>query len=156
MRTFSPGIHPISMSFSNRSLFSHDTIRTVLPCLTSDSLVMYIFFAGSPYSWLTITNVASRSDINSSSMPKSSPAIRFHFLSSCTLRDRTRLKTFLHKRIKQQKRNLVNLDIVLCSDDYLLQINKKFLNHGDYTDIITFDLAEPGDSRALQGEIYIS
>ena len=46
-----------------------------------------------------------------------------------------------------------NLNVIFCSDDYLLQINKEFLQHDYYTDIITFDYTE-GD--LLSGELYIS
>ena len=45
-----------------------------------------------------------------------------------------------------------NLNVIFCSDDYLLQINKEFLQHDYYTDIITFDYTE-GD--LLSGELYI-
>jgi rRNA maturation RNase YbeY len=43
---------------------------------------------------------------------------------------------------------------VFCSDAYLLQINKDFLNHDYYTDIITFPLEETETS--VDAEIYIS
>lgn len=43
--------------------------------------------------------------------------------------------------------------VVFCSDDYLLQINRQFLNHSYYTDIITFDYCE-GD--VLSGDLLIS
>jgi rRNA maturation RNase YbeY len=47
------------------------------------------------------------------------------------------------------------LQYVFCSDEYLHSMNVSFLQHDDYTDIITFDLSE--DSKALiEGEIYIS
>ena len=43
---------------------------------------------------------------------------------------------------------------MFCSDEYLLRINRDYLQHDYYTDIITFDLSEPGGP--VQGEIYIS
>ncbi len=43
--------------------------------------------------------------------------------------------------------------IILCSDEYLLDINKKFLSHDYYTDIITFDYTE---GKRISGELYIS
>ena len=46
-----------------------------------------------------------------------------------------------------------NLTYIFCSDDYLLNINKQFLNHDYYTDIITFPYHEGSD---IEGEIYIS
>ncbi|WKN33125.1 rRNA maturation RNase YbeY [Porifericola rhodea] len=46
-----------------------------------------------------------------------------------------------------------NLNFVFCSDAYLLEINKSYLHHDYYTDIITFDNSE---SSALEGDIFIS
>ena len=43
--------------------------------------------------------------------------------------------------------------IVFCSDNYLLEINKKFLSHGYYTDVITFDYTE---GVVVSGDILIS
>ena len=43
---------------------------------------------------------------------------------------------------------------IFCTDEYLLEINRSFLQHDYFTDIITFDLSEKkGD---LCSEIYIS
>lgn len=36
-----------------------------------------------------------------------------------------------------------NLSYLLCSDDYILEANRKFLGHDYYTDIITFDYTVP-------------
>ena len=47
-----------------------------------------------------------------------------------------------------------SLNYIFCDDDYLLEINKKFLQHDTFTDIITFDLSE--NSNKVEGEIYIS
>jgi len=45
------------------------------------------------------------------------------------------------------------VSVVFCSDPYLLDINKKYLGHDYYTDIITFDYCE-GDT--LNGDLFIS
>jgi probable rRNA maturation factor len=71
------------------------------------------------------------------------------------LRNKVLLKKFLTKTSKQYKRPIDSLNIIFCDDPYLLSINKQFLNHDFYTDIITFDLAaHPSDP--IQAEIYIS
>lgn len=48
----------------------------------------------------------------------------------------------------------MELSYVFCTDEYLLTINRDFLQHDYYTDIITFELSEPG--QPVMGEIYIS
>lgn len=55
---------------------------------------------------------------------------------------------------KREKKKLKKLNIVFCTDKFLLGINKKFLKHNFLTDIITFQYNEK--NSALEGEIYIS
>ncbi len=45
------------------------------------------------------------------------------------------------------------ISIILCSDNYLLDINKKFLNHDFYTDIVTFNYCE---IDIISGDLFIS
>ena len=71
-----------------------------------------------------------------------------------SLQNRGKLKQFLSKTAKTFKKEIGELNIVFCSDAYLLDINKKHLSHDLYTDIITFDLSEK--EGPLQSEIYIS
>jgi probable rRNA maturation factor len=52
-----------------------------------------------------------------------------------------------------EKRSLESLTYIFCSDRALRSMNKKYLNHLTYTDILTFDLSE---TRRISGEIYIS
>jgi rRNA maturation RNase YbeY len=46
------------------------------------------------------------------------------------------------------------LNYIFCSDEYLLEINKQYLDHDYFTDIITFDNSE--EDNKLEGDIYIS
>lgn len=55
--------------------------------------------------------------------------------------------------IRLNKHQTGHLSFVFCTDDYLLEVNKKFLNHDDYTDIITFDYSE---SNTVSGDLIIS
>ena len=71
-----------------------------------------------------------------------------------TLGNRVALRTFIEKQFKKQGKEIQSLQYVFCSDQYLLNINKTFLNHDYYTDIISFDLSET--KAVLIGEVYIS
>ena len=80
--------------------------------------------------------------------------VYFHFLKPFSLSDRTRLKAFLVSIFRKEKTPLVELSFVFCSDAYLLKINRQYLNHDYYTDIITFNLSE--NQKLVRGEVYIS
>lgn len=72
------------------------------------------------------------------------------------LKGKRRLSAFLQAVVTKYRNNTTktNLAYIFCTDEYLLQMNKQFLEHDTYTDIITFDMGgEPGH---LTGEIYIS
>ena len=82
-------------------------------------------------------------------------AVQFFFSEApITLPGRTRLKKFIEEVFLSEGRILQDLAYVFCSDDYLLDINRRFLQHDYYTDIITFDLSE--NMQTVSGEIYIS
>lgn len=67
---------------------------------------------------------------------------------------RLRIRDFIEEIFKKENKDLKRLDYVFCSDNYLLEINKQFLNHNYFTDIITFDLSEK--KGPVIGEIYLS
>jgi len=82
-------------------------------------------------------------------------AISFFFENTrVTLTDRRRLKAFVSALFKSHGKEVESLIFVFCTDKYLLEINRKFLEHDYYTDIITFDLS--GAPEIVVGEIYIS
>ena len=79
----------------------------------------------------------------------------FHSLVPVTIKNRRPLKLFINRLFKEEGKVLHSLNIIFCSDEYLLAINKLHLQHNFYTDIITFDLSEK-DSQFIIGELYIS
>jgi probable rRNA maturation factor len=82
-------------------------------------------------------------------------AVQFFFIEvAVTLTERRRLKQFIKQIFSERKRNLIKLSLIFCSDDYLLTINKNFLQHDYYTDIITFNLSD--NPLVIDGEVYIS
>lgn len=97
---------------------------------------------------------AFSSAITISEMKRVSTPVNFYFLKPATLRDRRRLKDFIVRLFKRHKQPMKSLNIIFCSDDYLLEINRQHLKHDYYTDIITFNLAN--GSEPAEGEIYIS
>ena len=63
------------------------------------------------------------------------------------------MKSWIQEVIRLNKHQTGHLSFVFCTDDYLLEVNKKFLNHDYYTDIITFDYNE---SNIVSGDFIIS
>lgn len=59
------------------------------------------------------------------------------------------LKTVAESEI----RRLGNVNIIFCSDPYILDVNLKYLGHDYFTDIITFDYCE---GKLLSGDLFIS
>jgi len=46
-----------------------------------------------------------------------------------------------------------DLNFIFCSDEYLLKMNKEYLSHDYYTDVITFDYTE---NNIISGDIFMS
>lgn len=63
-------------------------------------------------------------------------------------------KRWLEAIIEQHEKKVLNLNFIFCSDQHLYNMNKLYLNHDTYTDIITFDNAEYEDE--IEGDIFIS
>ena len=63
------------------------------------------------------------------------------------------VKNWVSYLVKNEQRKTGIINIVLCSDEYLLEMNKKYLQHDYYTDIITFDYVE---GEVISGDLFIS
>lgn len=80
--------------------------------------------------------------------------LRFHFEDTDKIKIRKReLEVIAEKILKDNNLLAGKIDIILSTDKRLQIINQKFLNHTDYTDIITF---RDQGKESVKGEIYIS
>jgi probable rRNA maturation factor len=84
------------------------------------------------------------------------PARFYEQVIQSGLKNKRKLSAFLDKLMQKHKKEVKKTQIsyIFCNDDYLLQMNKEYLDHDTLTDIITFDLSDAKDQ--LIGEIYIS
>jgi len=74
--------------------------------------------------------------------------------TSYQLKQRAEIRLWLQSIARKEKYTIAELNYIFCSDEYLLQVNKDYLNHDYYTDIITFDNSEKKSS--IEGDIFIS
>ncbi len=80
--------------------------------------------------------------------------ISFHNQSiSFKLKEKTKIKQWIKTITEKEKHILGDINYVFCTDDELLEVNQKHLNHNTYTDIITFDYTE---SKTINSDIFIS
>jgi|TARA_B100001063_G_C16522258_1_gene432237 rRNA maturation RNase YbeY len=70
------------------------------------------------------------------------------------INNKKKLRLLFKEVCKQEKAVLSFVNCVFCSDEYLLKINKKHLEHNFLTDIITFDFSEK--KNQIEGDLYIS
>ena len=64
------------------------------------------------------------------------------------------LRSFLPNLFVEEKVPFQKIGYIFCSDAFLLAMNKEYLKHDTYTDILTFSLSEP--PQPVISEIYIS
>jgi probable rRNA maturation factor len=70
-----------------------------------------------------------------------------------TLKDKQVLRNWVALVATNEGFSIAPINYVFCSDGHLLEMNKQFLNHNYFTDIITFDYTE---GKRLSGDIFIS
>ncbi|CAM2804147.1 rRNA maturation RNase YbeY [Chryseobacterium flavum] len=62
-------------------------------------------------------------------------------------------KKWLEDIILSEGKKQGEINYIFCDDEYLLQINRDYLQHDYYTDIITFDYVK---GKTISGEIFVS
>lgn len=60
---------------------------------------------------------------------------------------------WLENLIIAENKKLGDINYIFCNDDYLLQVNRDYLDHDYYTDIITFDYVK---GKTISGDIFVS
>ena len=70
-----------------------------------------------------------------------------------TINNKLLLKQWIKQVALLYGKEVGDLNVIFCSDEKLLEINRQFLGHNYYTDIITFDYCTDDN---LEGELYIS
>ena len=70
------------------------------------------------------------------------------------LPNKRKLKTWIADAIAAEGFGLDEMNFIFCNDEYLLEMNQKYLDHDTFTDIITFDNSEV--SKQITSDIFIS
>ena len=82
-------------------------------------------------------------------------SVSFHSeLTSFKLKDKNKLKKWLHAVALRNGGKISAIQYIFCDDAFLLDVNKQYLNHDTLTDIITFRYSE--HPAPLESDIYIS
>jgi probable rRNA maturation factor len=71
------------------------------------------------------------------------------------LKNKTNIRKWLLKCAGAEKKSVGELNYIFCNDRFLRKMNKQFLAHDYFTDIITFPSTEPG-KKFIGGDIFIS
>lgn len=81
-------------------------------------------------------------------------AIRFSVQSGdFELLEAPKVQKWLSEVVKRRGKSVGNINYLFCDDEYLLGVNRQYLQHDTYTDIITFDYVAGG---LVSGDIMIS
>ncbi|MDD3108154.1 MAG: rRNA maturation RNase YbeY [Alistipes sp.] len=72
-----------------------------------------------------------------------------------TFRGKGKTTAWIRQTAQQEGWRMGAVSIIFCSDPYLLEINRKYLQHDYFTDIITFDYGE-AEQHTLSGDLMIS
>lgn len=79
--------------------------------------------------------------------------INFNYETDYQLVNENIYSHWISRIVGSESGEIVQIDYIFCDDTYLLEINRKYLNHDTYTDIITFDYS---DGKRLSGDVFIS
>ena len=79
--------------------------------------------------------------------------IDFYSETNFELKNSNEISQWISQIIQQEDCEEGEISYIFCNDEYLLKLNKEFLNHDTLTDIISFDNSL---GKQINGDIYIS
>ena len=79
--------------------------------------------------------------------------INFFSENDFVLEKEKSFRNWIDMVVSSEDKFLGNINYIFCDDEYLLDINIKYLSHDTYTDIISFDNTV---GNTLHGDIFIS
>lgn len=82
-----------------------------------------------------------------------SPMIEYNYEFEFEIEDEPYFSDWISRIIDREDHRVGDISYVFCDDSYLLDLNKRYLDHDTYTDIITFDYTE---GSIISGDIFIS
>ena len=80
--------------------------------------------------------------------------IKFYYLSPANFPHKILVRKTILRIFKEENKDIKALNFIFCSDAYLLKINRMYLGHNQYTDIITFDLSSV--RKEIIADVYVS
>ena len=79
--------------------------------------------------------------------------IEYHYELDFKLNQEDKYTSWINRLAETENKSVGDLTYIFCDDAYLIEINRQYLDHDTYTDIITFDYTE---GTVLGGDIFIS
>lgn len=79
--------------------------------------------------------------------------IQFFFENTDEITLAPNLNQWLESLILSEQKKIGDINYIFCDDEHLLQINRDYLQHDYYTDIITFDYVK---GKTISGDIFVS
>jgi rRNA maturation RNase YbeY len=79
--------------------------------------------------------------------------ISFNYETEFQLDNETQFSDWISRVILSENKKEGDINYIFCDDEYILEINKQYLDHDYYTDIISFDYSVCNE---LNGDIFVS
>jgi len=79
--------------------------------------------------------------------------ISFNYELEFKLENEDQFSSWISNVILSENKKEGDINYIFCDDEFILEINKKYLNHDYYTDIISFDYSVGNE---LHGDIFVS
>ena len=79
--------------------------------------------------------------------------INFNYETDFQLHDESLFSDWISRVIASEAKKEGDINYIFCDDEFLLDVNQKYLNHDYYTDIISFDYSVGNE---LHGDVFVS